>query len=602
MRYLQSVISYLPSISLFVGGFQDTCKCTPNDPCWPSSPEWSSLNTTLSGALIRSTPPASVCYSNQPNYNEEQCALVRSQWFNSTWHAENPISVDYPIWTNNSCDPIYPNGTSVTGNSNAGKKGCSIGNYPVYAVNATTAEQVSKALKWADEKNIRVVVKATGHSYSGRSLGHASLSIWTHNLRGIQYLPSFTPNSCRLNSTLTAARIAAGHTAVDAQTFLSKYNKTISTGTNPSVGLIGWLTGGGHGPLSSTYGMGADNLLEASIVTPDGEILLANPCQNMDLFYAIRGGGGGTFGVVLEVVVKAFPSPKTTFHQFQLATLGPTITKEYWDMIGFIHAEMPRLKEGRMQGYYYIVGPPTYYVYAFIWVFFLYDKPLGTVERLMDPIERRLHDHPSEFVYLSNITTTDTFFEAWTPRLRNELVANGGSAYGSRLLSPESLADPKITAEVFSSIGPSADAAKPNGIFTNPSLIGHMIGSSDPPSYYPSLISMNPAWRKTLSHLIVVQGFPDSAPRELIDAVYRDITWNKTEALRKLSPETGAYFNEADSYEPEWQKAFFGENYERLRDIKRKYDPRDVLWCRRCVGSEGLVERQDGKLCRVDLL
>ena len=109
---------------------------------------------------------------------------------------------------------------------------------------------------------------------------------------------------------------------------------------------------------------------------------------------------------------------------------------------------------------------------------------------------------------------------------------------------------------------------------------------------------MNPAWRNTLVHLIVVSGWPDGIPRPLIDAVYNDITQKKTAALRKLSPDTGAYFNEADSYEPEWQKSFFGEHYGELKAIKKKYDPENVLWCRRCVGSEALVEQADGGLCR----
>jgi hypothetical protein len=140
----------------------------PHDSCWPSKSEWSSLNSTLSGALIHPTPPASVCYSSQPDYNEDSCDIIRSRWFDSTFHAQDPISIDYPVWANNSCNPIYPNGTSVTGETTAGERGCSIGNYPVYVVNATTAAQVGIALKWAGKNNIRVVVKGTGHSYVGR--------------------------------------------------------------------------------------------------------------------------------------------------------------------------------------------------------------------------------------------------------------------------------------------------------------------------------------------------------------------------------------------------------------------------------------------------
>jgi hypothetical protein len=256
-----------------------------------------------------------------------------------------------------------------------------------------------------------------------------------------------------VDGTINAVRIAAGHTGYEVQSELAKRDKIIVTGANPDVGVVGWLTGGGHGALSSTYGMGADNLLEATIVTPDGKTLVVNPCQYSDIFFAIRGGGGGTFGVVVEVVVKTYPSPRTTSHVFRLAALSPNITTEYWDLVSFIHAEMARLKEGGMQGYYFIVGPPTYPSLAFYWIFYVYDKPDGTVEKLMQPIEARLKEQANLFVYESNVTTTPSYFE--NSIASNEAVANGGATFGSRLLSPRSLSDPKLTANVFAQIGPT---------------------------------------------------------------------------------------------------------------------------------------------------
>lgn len=126
-----------------------------------------------------------------------------------------------------------------------------------------------------------------------------------------------------------------------------------------------------------------------------------------------------------------------------------------------------------------------------------------------------------------------------------------------------------------------------------------MIASPNDPSYYPEVISMNPAWRNTLTHFIPILTWRDGISRSLIDTVYRDITVNKTQPLRDLSPETGAYFNECDSYEPEWQEAFWGKNYAKLKAIKKKVDPKNVLWCRHCVGSEALEEQEDGRLCHL---
>jgi hypothetical protein len=598
MKFTSTIFSYLSSTTVLASTTGHGCKCTPGSHCWPLEADWSSLNDTLGGALIQGVPPGSVCYPDHSNYSPEACAFVTSQWFNSTWHATDPVSIDYPIWTNNSCNPIWPNGTSITGDTTAGARGCTIGAYPAYVVKATTNEQIGAALKWAGTRNIRVVIKSTGHSYPGRSVGFGSLSIWTHHLRGIEYLEAFQPASCGFNGTLRAARVAAGHTGIEVQSELAKHNTIIVTGANPDVGLVGWLTGGGHGMLSQTYGMGADNLLEATIVTPDGKVLFANPCNNSDIFFAIRGGGGGTYGVVTEIVVKAFPSPRTTAHTFMLMSLNSNTSAEFYDFLGFLHAEMQRLKEGGMQGYYFVRGPPIVPTLSFAWTFLLYDKPNGTVATLMKPIENYLNQRAHLFMYQQDINHSDDYFDLYSERFTNEQVATGNSAYGSRLLSPDSIADPNITAKVLTQVGPSTDSLKPNAPFGNPVMLGHLIASSVKPSYYPDIISMNPAWRNTLTSLIIVSGIPDSSPQSK-DAVYRDITYNKTATLRKLSPSTGAYFNEADSYELDWQQSFFGSNYARLKSIKEKYDPENLLWCRRCVGSEALLEQPDGRLCAI---
>ncbi|KAJ4322346.1 hypothetical protein N0V94_002455 [Neodidymelliopsis sp. IMI 364377] len=260
---------------------------------------------------------------------------------------------------------------------------------------------------------------------------------------------------------LEPLRVAAGHNNGEVQTHLSQYDRIIVTGANPSVGIVGWLTGGGHGYLSSTYGMGSDNLLEATIVLPNSTIVLANPWQHPDIFFAIRGGGGGTYGVVTSVVLKTYPSPKTTMHVFSLSSLPKTTKDEFWDTMGFLHADMQRLKEGGMQGYYYIVGPPIYPTLSFLWTFMLFDKSNGTVESLMSPIYAHLAERPNLFTHTNNITHGPSYFSI-AQHFKNEDVATGGSTYGSRLLSPRSLSNPKYTAKGLAKIGPSNNASIPN--------------------------------------------------------------------------------------------------------------------------------------------
>ena len=76
-----------------------------------------------------------------------------------------------------------------------------------------------------------------------------------------------------------------------------------------SVGVVGWHIGGGFGSFSKNFGTGPANMLEAKVVTAQGEIVVASEFQNADLFYALRGGGFG-FGVVVSLTVRTHPLPR----------------------------------------------------------------------------------------------------------------------------------------------------------------------------------------------------------------------------------------------------------------------------------------------------
>lgn len=352
--------------------------------------------------------------------------------------------------------------------------------------------------------------------------------------------------------------------------------------------------------------MGADNLLEATIVAPNGDILTINPCQHSDLFFATRGGGGGTFGVITSAVIRAFPSPTVASHLLAISYTGNN-SREYWDMIAYIHAEMPRLKEGGVSGFYFsgydavLLGTASAASPrpAYLHFFSVFNKPNGTIEKLHGPIESYLAKRRHLFTYVSNYTSIPDY-HLFAATLKNEDVATGGSAYGSRLMSAESLSDEDRTADFFSRVGPSGDPHRRTGVVADSILLGHFDAPNSPPSYYPSHMSLNPAWRKTVTHIITTQRWQDGSPQSVIEAVYKDVTNNRTQALRELSPETGAYFNEADSFEPDWQRSFWGENYKKLFEVKKTWDPEGLLWCRRCVGSEMWVEQKDGRLCRAE--
>jgi hypothetical protein len=129
------------------------CKPIPGGARWPAVAEWNKLNDTVGGRLIAPTPPGAVCQPSSVVFNENACTeLVTTNWANSGWHAQNPISVDY------NDDTCLPNAMAP----------CSGNGYPDYVVNATRATDVQAAVRFAKRTGVRLIVKGTGHDFPVR--------------------------------------------------------------------------------------------------------------------------------------------------------------------------------------------------------------------------------------------------------------------------------------------------------------------------------------------------------------------------------------------------------------------------------------------------
>ena len=188
-----------------------------------------------------------------------------------------------PFFANRSCDPF--DGESAQ---------CIIGAYVSYAVNVSEPRDVSRAIQFAQEHNIRLVIRNTGHDYNGKSTGSGSLGIWTHHLKNISIVDY---NSTHY--TGKAIRLGAGVQGFEAYDAANASGLVVVGGECPTVGLAGgYSQGGGHSALASKYGLGADQTLEFEVVDGTGTFRRANRYENADLYWALSGGGGGTYGVV----------------------------------------------------------------------------------------------------------------------------------------------------------------------------------------------------------------------------------------------------------------------------------------------------------------
>jgi FAD/FMN-containing dehydrogenase len=106
---------------------------------------------------------------------------------------------------------------------------------------------------------------------------------------GLDFHDGFSPQGCHFSIDGPAISAAAGTRMLEIDYEAHLRNLTIVSGGAGTVGVGGYLTGGGHGALSSTYGLGADQVYEIEMVTPGGDIVTVNECQNTDLFWAMRG-------------------------------------------------------------------------------------------------------------------------------------------------------------------------------------------------------------------------------------------------------------------------------------------------------------------------
>lgn len=276
---------------------QARCQVYPGDPSWPKPAAWKQLNMTLGGALIKGVPAASVCYFNGTDrHDEAACTKLAANWTNSYTHLNDPIEMFSPVYQGLTCQP-----TSWYNSGN-----CTQGGYPTYTVNVSSTAQLQVAVNFARNTGVRFVIKNTGHDFSGKSGGAGSLSVWVHHLKDIAYIPSY--NNATTDYYGPAFKAGAGVQVHEIYAAAHDRGLVVIGGEGRTVGAIGgYVAGGGHSPLSSLYGMAADQVLNYEVVTADGRFVTANAKRNPDLFWALRGGGGSIYGIVTSAVVKAHP-------------------------------------------------------------------------------------------------------------------------------------------------------------------------------------------------------------------------------------------------------------------------------------------------------
>ena len=258
----------------------------PTDPAWPSPASWQGLKDAVGGNLIEVKSLFSACEADATG---AACADVVK-------HMHNPFFLG-----------DQPAGTQVSGWLDAWMPAPS-----AYAVKARNAPDVAAAVRFASRNNLRLVVKGGGHSYQGTSNAPDSLLIWTRTMNQVALHDAFVPRGCEGRmAPVPAVTAEAGALWMDlyhaVTTLAGRY---VQGGGCTTVGVAGHVQSGGFGSWSKGFGTASSNLLEAEIVTADGRIRTVNACTNPDLFWAIKGGGGGSWGVITQVTLRTHELPE----------------------------------------------------------------------------------------------------------------------------------------------------------------------------------------------------------------------------------------------------------------------------------------------------
>ncbi len=552
----------------------------PSDAAWPSAQEWSRLRAAVNGHLSQLASPFKGC-------TDTSCEDVLAQMKNPFFVGDQPALTQTSGWLD-----AWASQPSA------------------YAVAAESAAEVAAAVRFAREKRLRLVVKGGGHSYLGTSDAPDSLLVWTRRMNAVELHEAFVPQGCKQSAPQPAVSLQAGAMWSDAyDAVTTQAGRYVQGGGCTTVGVAGLVQSGGFGSFSKRYGMAAAGLLEAEVVTADGEIRIANACQHPELFWALKGGGGGSLGVVTRLTLRTHELPQNFGAVF--GSIQASTDEDYRALIAEMIAfyaralfnphwgEQIKLEGEKTLGLSLVFQGLGKAEAEAVWAPFVEWLKARPQYQVLRPIQA-LALPARQFwnaEFMQKYLPPGVMVNDPRPGAPKHHAAWGGDlgqvgwfihGYHSAWM-PASLLEPRRQQELVDALyeckrhwdvalhlnkglaGAPDDAIEAaRDTATNPQVLGAfalaICAGGGAPAY---------------------PGMPGQAP-DVARANRRAATMKQgMQALMKAAPEAGAYVSESDYFLKDWQRAYWGENYPRLLAAKQKYDPEGLFFVHHGVGSEG---------------
>lgn len=336
------------------------------------------------------------------------------------------------------------------------------------------------------------------------------------------------------------------------------------------------------------------------VVTADGRFVTASPTSHSNLFWALRGGGGGVFGIVTSTIVRVHPKVPVTTSFFSFETSNNVTARTFFAGLRAYFELFVDFTDAHTYGYFFITpGGNNSYKFEMT-PFFAPNHTIASFEALTAPLFSKLRDLGLPFTS----PPTTRHYNAFWPAFRDAFVEGPVGTYimpANRLFPRSSWEDP-------------AKFSKTWDVLQTHLQKGHnIVGYHQAPRNRANVDNaVGPAWREAVAYLITeVTASAEMSPAEVAELARR-LDQEIMGPWREVAPASesgGAYLNEANPMEGNWQAEFYGaETYERLLDIKRMVDPRGLFYATTGVGSESWEVRseeadgvltQNGRLCRV---
>ncbi|KAH0836360.1 hypothetical protein J3R83DRAFT_7913 [Lanmaoa asiatica] len=603
-------LSLIVSLSLVAGAFAqvppyaDPNQVTLGTSSWPGASTWAALNSTLGGRLQALRPWAAVCYIEDPLYDPAECTTVLSNYTNDVTRESIAAALLWTNWEscgyNNGCALNYSNPQPVSGET------CHQGTTPPYSVAILTAQDASDIVKWATTHDVKLTIKNTGalwfhityfscpfiaclkgHDYLGRSSGPSSLQVLTHQINSVVYVADFVPQGSSA-TPVPAITIGAGAQLEAIYNVVEANNVSAVLGGCLTVGAGKILTIGPAGGFIQAGGYIVQSIfrtisegLSCKIVTADGTIRTINAAQDSDLFWAVRGGGAGSWGIIISITVGTLLPTAVSASSLVIApnvTQDPqTLGVNFIELIGKYQNQI--INSGIASTVVFFGGG---YSLDFMW-------PAGKASvSLLYPLFEEIRALSSNYTVISNVTQESMYSSLTAAIVENVSPAadaisfyGGSTELASRFVPQSMLESSQSIQSVAEAIWEGLQIAtaplkdQPAGVF-NPQvgmiLFGAMAAAT---KNQVNETGANPGFYEAAWHVVYpgswALGISKSTYLTMVRAV--DNAVGPLNALGLMS----SYQNEGSAWETNWQEAFFGYKYSQLQQIKQKYDPNNFF-------------------------